>query len=776
MQLNVTTLVYWKKDHNAETNEDALDLDIERGLYVVCDGVGEASFSNEWAPVLARSFIERPLFSEDQFELEHWTRAAQTDARPRMTDPETLTGVARDKARKGAAATLCGMVLIPRREHDGVHYGYNLTAVGDSNFFHWRPDPSKGGAYKLLVAFPLKKYADFNSSPDSLNSRSHNRDNVATHTFSSTPELDLREGDVLFLATDAVSQWIFREYEATLAEEDTRRHPAPPILEIAGQHDAQPGIEVIGSPWANLIDRLREGNDIVDDDSIMIILRVLSTSSGGDIRAIDPAPRVKERTRELLGAVSRWLTGGAGSNRSDVDIAVAFGDGGHIDPAIRARLAASARFRATGSDAGSFRASHIELWRANADTYKRVTDGVRAVVRDDADPRQREESKRLLEDTWQEVREQLVGLTWMKGLITTLQGIGIEQAESTGASGTVEHGAQVSGGGKPEPDPKAVREGTERVYRAIGDWLTGRGSEAAIVKAFDSSPHLDPAFAAAIATPIGVHGGMVSHIDIWRARVAGGDEPAPVLPRKKAKARPAISDTSEDTATKAPLPPRPGITIGSPPSPPPGEAPKPAAPRQPPIPPPPPPTSQGGSRSPEPSPPTPPRQSYNASTQNSAVGRMAAPIPQPYPPQASNRTLLWAVGGAALLGSIILVVALVWILSSQQPAPGPPTPVPGTTTATATGTPHTPATVTATAIPIRTSTAVSVIGGSSTAVPTSTRARATDTPSATSTPASGQPAATIAPTPGTSYLRQLPRDGWLPTSESIYFALRLSPR
>ncbi len=143
----------------------------------------------------------------------------------------------------------------------------------------------------------------------------------------------------------------------------------------------------------------------------MIILRVLSTSRGGDIRTTDPEPRVKERTKELVVPSADGSREGLGSNRSDVDIAVAFGDGGYIDPAIRARLAASARFRVTGSDAGSFRASHIELWRANADTYKRVTDGVRAVVRDDADPRQREESKRLLEETWQEVREQLVGLT-----------------------------------------------------------------------------------------------------------------------------------------------------------------------------------------------------------------------------------------------------------------------------------------------------------------------------------------------------------------------------
>ncbi|HKP53220.1 MAG TPA: hypothetical protein VJ183_11285 [Chloroflexia bacterium] len=796
MQLNVTTLVYWKKDHNAETNEDALDLDIERGLYVVCDGVGEASFSNEWAPVLARSFIERPLFSEDPFELEHWTRAAQTDARPRMTDPETLSGVARDKARRGAAATLCGMVLVPRQERDGIHYGYNLTAIGDSNFFHWRPDPSRGGAYKLLFAFPLKKYSDFNSSPDSLNSRSHNRDNVAAHTFSSTPELELRQGDVLFLATDAVSQWIFREYEATLADEGTRRHPAPPILEIAAQHDTQPNIEVIGSPWANLIDTLREGNDIVDDDSIMIILRVLSTSRGGDIRSTDPEPRIKERTKELLSVVSKWLMRGVENSKSDVDIAVAFGDGGYIDPAIRARLGASARFRVMGSDAGSFRASHIELWRANADTYKRVTDGVRAVMRDDADPRQHEESKRLLEETWREVREQLVGLTWMQGLITTLQGMGIEQPESNAdrrediqsAHTTGDPGVRVLGDGRPAPDPKVVSEGTGQVYKAIGDWVTGRGSEAAIVKAFDSNPHLDPAFAAAITTPIGVHGGMVSHMDIWRARAAGGDAPTPVPPRKKAKARPVVSDALDDTAPKVPLPPRPGITSASPlPSSPPGEAPKPPAPRQPHPPPTPPTTSSGASESPEPSPPTPSRQSYSTSMQRAAVGQMAAPIPYPYSAKASSRSLLWAVGGAALLGSIILVVALVWVFSSQQPAPALPTPVPGT--ATVTRTPGTPATATVTATPNRTATALSVGGGNSTAVPTpiptSTPARATDTPlptSATPTwtagtaPRPAQPTATIVPTPAASYLRELTMGGWLPASKSIYFVLHLSYR
>ena len=333
MQLNVTTLIYWKKDHNAQTNEDALDLDVGKGLYVVCDGVGEASFSNEWAPVLARSFIERPIFSEDQFEVEHWTRAAQARALPVMTDPELLSGVSREKARRGAAATLCGMVLVPRQEYDGIHYGYNLTAIGDSNFFHWRPDQKHSSSYKLIAAFPLKAYADFNSSPDSPNSRVHNRDNISVHTFSSTPDLDLREGDIIFLATDAVSQWIFREYEAALAGEPTR-HPMPFLLSIVAQHDEQPGIEPPGTPWANFIDTLREGNNIVDDDSIMIVLRVNSLSKGSDLRPLDAAPRIKERTRELLDAIGRWLTGGAVDGKPevrDVDIAVAYGDGTYID-------------------------------------------------------------------------------------------------------------------------------------------------------------------------------------------------------------------------------------------------------------------------------------------------------------------------------------------------------------------------------------------------------------------------------------------------------------
>ncbi len=719
MQLDATTLIYWKKDHNARTNEDALALDPERGLYVVCDGVGEASFSNEWAPVLARSFIERPFFSEDPFEVEHWTRAAQALALPVMTDPETLSGVSREKARRGAAATLCGLEIVPRREHDGPHYGYNLTAIGDSNFFHWRPDPQQSGVYKLLMAFPFNRYADFDSSPDSLNSRNHNRDNISVQTFSSTPNLDLREGDILFLATDAVSQWIFREYEATLAG-DMERHPLPSLLFIARKHNAEPGIESLGSPWADYIDRLRQGNEIVDDDSIMIILRVGSLSGGGEIRPSDPAPRVKERTKELLDAIGRWLSSATSDGKAevrDVDIAVAFGDGSYIDPTIGSRLSAPARFRVEDSDAGTFRVGHRDLWRANADAFKRVTDGVRAVVRADANSRQYEEITNQLKESWQGVREQLIGLLWMQGLVKTLRDMGIEPPEGAATS-------DVTAASSASSDPAKMRQGTEQVYRAIGAWITGRGSDAAIVDAFDANPHIEPAFAAAIATPIAVGDGMVSHMDVWRTYASGADAPTTVPPRKQVSAHTTTvtRDTSEDDSrptSAVPLPPMPGVpgTSASPqpasplPSKLPGDATIPTPKQTPPSVPLPPPPSGGG----------PLRQ---AST--SQVGYM--PMQQTYAPPA-GRTFAWAAGGAGLLGVILLGIVAVWLLTRPASPEVVTTPVP------ATGTPATPnASPTALALANRTATSVPAtpVG---TALPTNTVQSGVPTQSAYGTPA-----------------------------------------
>jgi hypothetical protein len=165
-------------------------------------------------------------------------------------------------------------------------------------------------------------------------------------------------------------------------------------------------------------------------------------------------------------------------------------------------------------------------------------------VRDDADPRQRERSKRLLEEMWLEVREQLVGMPWMQGLISTLKTMGIERddASSDGKSAV----------------RKAERDGTARVYRVIGEWARGHGSEAAIVNAFDSNTSFDPFFAAVISTPITVGEGLVSHMDIWRARAAVADEPAMVPARKKSKLpTESISTTRlEDTTTSDPsLPP-----------------------------------------------------------------------------------------------------------------------------------------------------------------------------------------------------------------------------
>src|SRR5437870_1089576 len=112
MRLNVKALTYWKTEHSEGDNEDAFAFDAEHGLFAVSDGVGETSFSHQWAPVLAHHFINYPLLTAEPFEAEHWVRAAQKIARPIITSPDSLTGIAQTKARQGASATLLGVALI----------------------------------------------------------------------------------------------------------------------------------------------------------------------------------------------------------------------------------------------------------------------------------------------------------------------------------------------------------------------------------------------------------------------------------------------------------------------------------------------------------------------------------------------------------------------------------------------------------------------------------------------------------------------------------------
>ncbi len=269
MRLNYKELVYWKTEHTEKDNEDAWDKDEKRGIFAVADGVGKSSFAYEWAPHVVRHFVEDPLLANDPFEVEHWVRVTQRKAQESgtMTPLDTLSGVAHTVARRGAAATLLGLVIeaFDGGQGDSIPtYTYRLIAVGDSNFFHWRPIVSEpGNQYELKKTFPIENSASFGTLPDSINSRYFDRYSTIARPFNSAldPDLILRDGDVLMLATDAVAQWILK------ANEDN----ANPVAGLLQQTHAD---------WEAFIRQMRERKRMVNDDATLLIIQIESVSEG----------------------------------------------------------------------------------------------------------------------------------------------------------------------------------------------------------------------------------------------------------------------------------------------------------------------------------------------------------------------------------------------------------------------------------------------------------------------------------------------------------------
>jgi hypothetical protein len=97
---------------------------------------------------------------------------------------------------QGAFATFLGVVFRQR-------VGWHAVAIGDSCLFHVREK-------QLRRAFPVRRSAEFDARPVLLGSRvispGRRIKRLSLHG-------DWRQGDVIFLATDALGQWFLGEVE-----------------------------------------------------------------------------------------------------------------------------------------------------------------------------------------------------------------------------------------------------------------------------------------------------------------------------------------------------------------------------------------------------------------------------------------------------------------------------------------------------------------------------------------------------------------------------------
>lgn len=174
--------------------------------FVVVDGATEAYDSLRWVEQLVTSFLDRGSPSAgpeaptlDQEAMHRWFELMQqrwVDHAPAFADI-----IEESSARRGCLATLLGCELTGL---GGPAPRWTAVALGDTVLFHVRDG-------RRVAHFPALRAQDFGLTPLGVRTvASALEQMVQGVTFHSG---ELRTGDLLFLATDAVAHWMVQRDE-----------------------------------------------------------------------------------------------------------------------------------------------------------------------------------------------------------------------------------------------------------------------------------------------------------------------------------------------------------------------------------------------------------------------------------------------------------------------------------------------------------------------------------------------------------------------------------
>lgn len=297
MFAQVTHLQYWKSEHDEQTCEDAYGERVTDGLFAVADGAGTTLFSNIWAKILIESFFSIPLMSNDPFEVEWWVRRTQEQYKQETPDPGKMEWNALQKAQNQGSHSTLATLRISKREVD--HAQAELLVFGDSCVL-------MGNSYSEQVqSFPLDSPTDFEKAPICVPSKR----SIFYRYFHQChiKHIELAPGDVVVLATDAVSKWV--------------------ISAGSGRHtnakDAfQELITQTPNTWETFILECRNRGEMIDDDSTALIISLTADALGSSL----PLGVTTEHSKAIRESRKKEFSSASEANNKEL-IAIAYGDG-----------------------------------------------------------------------------------------------------------------------------------------------------------------------------------------------------------------------------------------------------------------------------------------------------------------------------------------------------------------------------------------------------------------------------------------------------------------
>ncbi len=383
MRARITRLQTWRSEYSAETCQDRLLDNLASGLFAVADGAGTTTFPSLWADVLVKHFLRVPLMSDNPFEVEWWVRLAQeryTAARPRL---ESLSSDAREKESTQGSESTLATIRIARVDAASASAG--LLVFGDSCVLIGR------AATGQVETFPLEKAADFDRHPICLPSNPE----VFQRKFHRCKQqnAEVQAGDVLLLATDAVSRWIIGKGNGqykTIWEsfhEVIQRTP--------------------GADWQTFIEEQRRTRAMADDDSTALVIELQPDTFVFPAEIKDGAHDVgrlgttTRHTPEIVKQRKANFAQARKDRQSELE-AIYFGD---------------------GTDLGDLLDGQI--LQADIERARKVADALRAVISASAAFYKKPNFVPKMQEVWAQYKEWLQDEPCAEGIRATLQANGV---------------------------------------------------------------------------------------------------------------------------------------------------------------------------------------------------------------------------------------------------------------------------------------------------------------------------------------------------------------
>lgn len=178
--------------------EDAVALDPRRGVLAVADGASSSFGAGEWADTLTKQFVQAPPKPLSITSFATWLAEARgASPEPARQASDNPNGWwSEEGARHGAFSTVVGAAIMT----DGDARVATVMCLGDSCAFVLTGSP---GERTVRRALPYEDASQFGSHPSLLASMAaQGHDEPTWTTIPTSP------GDLLVLASDAVSEWL----------------------------------------------------------------------------------------------------------------------------------------------------------------------------------------------------------------------------------------------------------------------------------------------------------------------------------------------------------------------------------------------------------------------------------------------------------------------------------------------------------------------------------------------------------------------------------------